>query len=291
MSAAAGAVARPARTATGRRSATGAGRLAPGLLAVLIGSSPSAGASWDGLADLSCSSSSCRRRRDRRRLGRRTCRTLWRRRPTPSVEVLVGLVHRLRRPGILVGFVAGPLVGFASRSCRSRSPPTRSRSSPSRRSSTTGSGSTNQISKAMVAAVLCFFPVMINTVRGLTQVEPAVARADALAAPSSDSQVFRKVRMPERAAVHLHGAQGRDDPGDHRGDRRRVLRRPRTRASASTSSARRRSSTSSARGRRSRSPARSGSGCTCSSSSPSGWSCPGTRPCAKATSEPSGSLD
>ena len=41
-------------------------------------------------------------------------------------------------------------------------------------------GLDQQLSKAMVAAVLCFFPVMINTVRGLTNVDPRGARADAL---------------------------------------------------------------------------------------------------------------
>ena len=41
-------------------------------------------------------------------------------------------------------------------------------------------GLDQQLSKAMVAAALCFFPVMINTVRGLTTVDPAVARAAAL---------------------------------------------------------------------------------------------------------------
>ena len=34
-------------------------------------------------------------------------------------------------------------------------------------------GLDQQLSKAMIAAALCFFPVMINTVRGLTTVDPA----------------------------------------------------------------------------------------------------------------------
>ena len=56
-------------------------------------------------------------------------------------------------------------------------------------------GVDNQLSKAMVAATLCFFPVMINTVRGLTSASPAsleLLRSYA----ASDREVFRKVRIP-----------------------------------------------------------------------------------------------
>ena len=56
-------------------------------------------------------------------------------------------------------------------------------------------GLDQQLSKAMVAAVLCFFPVMINTVRGLTNVDPAaVELLRSIAA--SETQVFRKLRVP-----------------------------------------------------------------------------------------------
>ena len=56
-------------------------------------------------------------------------------------------------------------------------------------------GLDNQLSKAMIAAALCFFPVMINTVRGLTLVDPAaVELLRSLAA--SETQVFRKLRVP-----------------------------------------------------------------------------------------------
>ena len=54
-------------------------------------------------------------------------------------------------------------------------------------------GLDKQLSKAMVAGVLVFFPVMINTARGLMHVEPsALELMRAMAA--SDSQVFREVR-------------------------------------------------------------------------------------------------
>ena len=56
-------------------------------------------------------------------------------------------------------------------------------------------GLDNPLSKAMIAAALCFFPVMINTVRGLSNVDPAALELlRSLAA--SDTQVFRKVRVP-----------------------------------------------------------------------------------------------
>jgi NitT/TauT family transport system permease protein len=56
-------------------------------------------------------------------------------------------------------------------------------------------GLDQQLSKAMVAAVLCFFPVMINTVRGLTTVDPrAIELFHAYATP--ERAVFRKLRVP-----------------------------------------------------------------------------------------------
>ncbi len=56
-------------------------------------------------------------------------------------------------------------------------------------------GLDQQLSKAMVAATLCFFPVMINTVRGLTTVDPrALELLRSYAAP--EAAVFRKLRVP-----------------------------------------------------------------------------------------------
>ena len=56
-------------------------------------------------------------------------------------------------------------------------------------------GLDQQLSKAMVAAALCFFPVMINTVRGLTTVDPRsleLLRSYA----TSEAGVFTKLRIP-----------------------------------------------------------------------------------------------
>jgi NitT/TauT family transport system permease protein len=56
-------------------------------------------------------------------------------------------------------------------------------------------GLDQQLSKAMIAAALCFFPVMINTVRGLTLVDPAaVELLRSYAARERD--VFLKLRVP-----------------------------------------------------------------------------------------------
>jgi NitT/TauT family transport system permease protein len=56
-------------------------------------------------------------------------------------------------------------------------------------------GLDNPLSKAMVAAVLCFFPVMINTTRGLLHVDPAALELLRSFA-ASDQQTFRAVRVP-----------------------------------------------------------------------------------------------
>jgi NitT/TauT family transport system permease protein len=56
-------------------------------------------------------------------------------------------------------------------------------------------GLDQQLSKAMVAAALCFFPVMINTVRGLTTVDPqALELLRSYATP--ELAVFGKLRVP-----------------------------------------------------------------------------------------------
>lgn len=56
-------------------------------------------------------------------------------------------------------------------------------------------GLDQQLSKAMIAAALCFFPVMINTVRGLLSVDAsALELMRSYAAP--ESVVFRKLRVP-----------------------------------------------------------------------------------------------
>jgi NitT/TauT family transport system permease protein len=56
-------------------------------------------------------------------------------------------------------------------------------------------GVDSQFSKAMIAAVLVFFPVMINTVRGLLTVDPAALELMRSYA-ASEAAIFRSVRVP-----------------------------------------------------------------------------------------------
>jgi NitT/TauT family transport system permease protein len=63
-------------------------------------------------------------------------------------------------------------------------------------------GVLNPVSKMMIAALLVFFPVMINVTRGLTQVEPsAVELMRSYAA--SEWTVLRKVRIPNALPYFL----------------------------------------------------------------------------------------
>jgi NitT/TauT family transport system permease protein len=50
-------------------------------------------------------------------------------------------------------------------------------------------------SKSAIAAVLCFFPVMVNTLRGLTSVRAAQVQLMKSYA-ASDLEIFRRVRIP-----------------------------------------------------------------------------------------------
>src|ERR671926_541954 len=53
----------------------------------------------------------------------------------------------------------------------------------------------NKSSKIAIAAVLCFFPVLVNTLRGLTSVNPrALELMDSYAA--GQVEIFRRVRIP-----------------------------------------------------------------------------------------------
>jgi NitT/TauT family transport system permease protein len=56
-------------------------------------------------------------------------------------------------------------------------------------------GVTGMTSKMVIAAVLCFFPVMVNTTRGLTSV-PASAIELMRSYAASELTVFRRVRLP-----------------------------------------------------------------------------------------------
>ena len=56
-------------------------------------------------------------------------------------------------------------------------------------------GVLNPHSKMAIAAILCFFPVMVNTLRGLTSVRPeSIELMRSYAA--SEREIFRRVRLP-----------------------------------------------------------------------------------------------
>ena len=65
-------------------------------------------------------------------------------------------------------------------------------------------GVLNPLSKAMIAAVLVFFPIFINVVRGLTDVEPAALELMRSYA-ASEWAVLRKVRLPNALPYFLTG--------------------------------------------------------------------------------------
>jgi NitT/TauT family transport system permease protein len=63
-------------------------------------------------------------------------------------------------------------------------------------------GVTNPVSKMMIAALLVFFPVMINVTRGLTQVEPSALELMRSFA-ASEWTILRKVRLPNALPFFL----------------------------------------------------------------------------------------
>jgi NitT/TauT family transport system permease protein len=56
-------------------------------------------------------------------------------------------------------------------------------------------GITNSLSKMMMAALLVFFPIVINVTRGLVQVQPSALELMRSYA-ASDPEILRKVRIP-----------------------------------------------------------------------------------------------
>jgi NitT/TauT family transport system permease protein len=56
-------------------------------------------------------------------------------------------------------------------------------------------GELNQLSKMVIAAVLCYFPVLVNTLRGLTSVHPQQIELMRSYA-AGETEIFRRVRIP-----------------------------------------------------------------------------------------------
>ncbi len=63
-------------------------------------------------------------------------------------------------------------------------------------------GVTNPVSKMMIAALLVFFPIMINVTRGLTQVEPSALELMRSYA-ASEWAILRKLRLPNALPYFL----------------------------------------------------------------------------------------
>jgi NitT/TauT family transport system permease protein len=56
-------------------------------------------------------------------------------------------------------------------------------------------GLLNPLSKMMIAAIICFFPVLVNTLRGLTSVRPSSIELMRSYA-AGEVEIFRRVRIP-----------------------------------------------------------------------------------------------
>ena len=84
-------------------------------------------------------------------------------------------------------------------------------------------------SKIAIAAVLCFFPVMVNTIEGLTSVHPsAIELMHSYAA--GEVAVFRRVRIPNSLPYMFSGLKVASRTRHDRRHRGRVLRRAPTNA-------------------------------------------------------------
>ena len=80
-------------------------------------------------------------------------------------------------------------------------------------------GLLNPLSKMVIAAVLCFFPVLVNTLRGLTSVRPSSIELMRSYA-AGEVEIFRRVRIPNSLPVSLRGVESGDRTRDDRRDRR-----------------------------------------------------------------------
>ena len=79
-------------------------------------------------------------------------------------------------------------------------------------------GLLNPVSKMAIAAVLCFFPTMVNTLRGLTSVHPSSIELMRSYAGWRGGDVPARAD-PELAPVHVHGAEDLGGAVDDRRDR------------------------------------------------------------------------
>ena len=83
-------------------------------------------------------------------------------------------------------------------------------------------GPLEKTSKMAIAAILVFFPVLVNTLRGLTSVRPSSIELMRSYA-AGEVQIFRRVRVPNALPYIFSGAEAGDRARDDRRDRGRVL--------------------------------------------------------------------
>ena len=90
-------------------------------------------------------------------------------------------------------------------------------------------GTTSTTPRRLVVSVVVFAPIFVNTLRGLRQVQP-VHRDLLRAYAATPRQITRTVTIPGALPYLFTGLRIASSTGRHRGDRRRVLRRPAERA-------------------------------------------------------------
>ena len=76
---------------------------------------------------------------------------------------------------------------------------------------------------SLMAFSIAVFPILLTTARGLREVEPELLDL-VRSLRGSRWQLFTKIQLPGRAAVHLRRHEGRGDSRGGRRDRRRVPR-------------------------------------------------------------------
>ncbi len=121
-------------------------------------------------------------------------------------EVLLGFALAARRGSRLRGPCSTSRRRCAAPSTRCSSPRRRCRSSSSRRSSSSGSAS-GSAPKLAIIALICFFPITVNTLDGLRSVDPGPDQADAHARRDRWLRIFAGAEAPSALPYLFSGAK------------------------------------------------------------------------------------
>ena len=156
-----------------------------------------------------------------------SCAAGWRRSSRPSAGLAIGTAL-----GLVVAFAAARWVD------RARHPPAdRDRREPPIPLIALAPilnnwfGLLNPLSKMVMAALLVFFPIFVSVTRGLVEVSPAALELMRSYA-TSDTEVLRKVRVPNMLPFFFTALKVGSDARVHRRDRRRSTSAARPRSSA-----------------------------------------------------------